>query len=993
MAPKTPRTPVMAGLSAALNLLRTPRSASFGHGELSLKEDEPLVSGNGLASEKCELRIEGMTCGACVESIEGMLRSQPGIYSIKVALLAERGVVEYDPAQWDADKIISEISDIGFDATLIPPTRSDTISLRIYGMTCSSCTSTVEKELGAVPGVTSVSVSLTTELCQVTFDRTMVGPRELVERIEDMGFDAMVSDQEDSTQLRSLARTKEIQEWWTRFKWSLIFAIPVFFVTMIAERIPFLKPIVEHQICRGVYIGDLFALFLTTPAMFWVGQRFFKNAYKSLKHGTATMDVLISLGSSAAYLYSIGAMCFMAANPNLEYHPMVFFDTSTMLIMFVSLGRYLENRAKGKTSAALTDLMALAPSMATIYTDAPACTQEKKIPTELLQVGDTVKLVPGEKIPADGTVLRGTSTVDESAVTGEPVPVLKQIGDSVIGGTLNGLGTFDMTVTRAGKDTALAQIVKLVEEAQTSKAPIQEFTDKVAGYFVPTVISLSLVTFIAWMIISHAVSENDLPALFHRHGASKLAICLQLCISVVVVACPCALGLSTPTAIMVGTGMGAKNGILIKGGRALEASRFIKRIVLDKTGTVTEGKLTVAATVWAPSSDHVDLLSGAGTLSDASLTTKVLGNITRADVIAMVAATEARSEHPLAKAVAMYGKDLLSQSVVAIPEVTIDAFESVTGAGVKATIGLPAGKGQCTIYVGNARFVLQSADAQLPSALAASVSQEEVLGRTSIFVSMVGSSGKPVPVLAIALADAPRPSSAVAIRALQDMGIEVNMMTGDAKGTALAVAKQVGIQPEHVWASMSPKGKASVVTELMEKYGGGVAMVGDGINDSPSLVAASVGIALSSGTSVAIEAADIVLMRSDLLDVVAALHLSRAIFGTIRRNLLWACLYNVLGIPLAMGLFLPLGVSLPPMAAAAAMAFSSVSVVTSSLLLKWWVRPESSLMPGEVLHRESIFDSARSTFGEAWEGFKGLVRGRRDASGYSQLPVEMSESV
>ncbi|KAI0716046.1 copper P-type ATPase CtaA [Cerioporus squamosus] len=983
----------MAGLSAALNLLRTPRTPSFGHVELPLKEDEPLVSGDGLASEKCELRIEGMTCGACVESIEGMLRSQPGIHSIKVALLAERGVVEYDPATWDPDKIISEISDIGFDATLIPPTRSDTISLRIYGMTCSACTSTVEKELGAVPGVTSVSVSLTTELCQVTFDRTMVGPRELVERIEDMGFDAMVSDQEDSTQLRSLARTKEIQEWWTRFKWSLIFAIPVFFITMVAERIPFLKPIVEHQICRGVYVGDLLALFLTTPAMFWVGQRFFKNAYKSLKHGSATMDVLISLGSSAAYLYSLGAMCFMAANPNLEYHPMVFFDTSTMLIMFVSLGRYLENRAKGKTSAALTDLMALAPSMATIYTDAPACTQEKKIPTELLQVGDTVKLVPGEKIPADGTVLRGTSTVDESAVTGEPLPVLKQIGDSVIGGTLNGLGTFDMTVTRAGKDTALAQIVKLVEEAQTSKAPIQAFTDKVAGYFVPTVISLSLFTFIAWMIISHAVSDNDLPALFHRHGASKLAICLQLCISVVVVACPCALGLSTPTAIMVGTGMGAKNGILIKGGRALEASRFIKRIVLDKTGTVTEGRLTVAATIWAPSSDHGDLLSGLGSLDDAPLTTKVLGTITRADVVAMVAATEARSEHPLAKAVAVYGKDLLSKSVVAIPEVTIGAFESVTGAGVKATISLPAGKGQCILYVGNARFVLQSADAQLPSALAAFVSQEEVLGRTSIFVSIVDSSDKPVPVLAIALADAPRPSSAIAIRALQDMGIEVNMMTGDAKGTALAVAKQVGIQPEHVWANMSPKGKASVVTELMEKYGGGVAMVGDGINDSPSLVAASVGIALSSGTSVAIEAADIVLMRSDLLDVVAALHLSRAIFGTIRRNLVWACLYNVLGIPLAMGLFLPLGVSLPPMGAAAAMAFSSVSVVTSSLLLKWWVRPESSLMPGEVLHRETIFDSARATFGEAWEGLKGLVRGRRDASGYSQLPVEMSESV
>ncbi|KAI0709854.1 copper P-type ATPase CtaA [Earliella scabrosa] len=992
MPPRSPITPVMAGLSAALNMLRPPRSPAAGKLELPHSEDEPLVAGEGFAAEKCELRIEGMTCGACVESIEGMLRTQPGIHSVKVALLAERGVVEYDPDVWDADKIINEISDIGFDATLIPPARADTITLRVYGMTCSACTSTVEKELGAMPGVSAVAVSLTTELCQVTFDRTMVGPRELVERIEEMGFDAMVSDHEDSTQLRSLARTKEIQEWFTRFKWSLIFAIPVFFITMIAKKIPFLRPVVEYQIIRGIYVGDLLALFLATPAMFWVGQRFFKNAYKSLKHGTATMDVLISLGSSAAYIYSVGAMAFMACN-DLQYHPMVFFDTSTMLLMFVSLGRYLENRAKGKTSAALTDLMALAPSMATIYTDAPACTQEKKIPTELLQVGDTVKLVPGEKIPADGTVLRGTSTVDESAVTGEPVPVLKQPGDSVIGGTLNGLGTFDMTVTRAGKDTALAQIVKLVEEAQTSKAPIQEFTDKVAGYFVPTVISLSVLTFTAWMIISNALSDSDLPPLFSAHGASKLAVCLQLCISVVVVACPCALGLSTPTAIMVGTGMGAKNGILIKGGRALEASRFIKRIVLDKTGTVTQGKLTVAAIAWAPASDHSDLHSIVGSLDDAPLTTKVLGNVTRADVIAMVAATEARSEHPLAKAVAVYGKELLNKSLVAIPEVVIDTFESVTGAGVKASITLPAGKGPHTVFIGNARFALQSADAQLPTVLAAFVSEAESQGRTPIFVSILGSSGKPAPVLAIALSDAPRPSSIHAIRAFQDMGIEVHMMTGDAKGTALAVAKQVGIRPENVLANMSPKGKASVVTELMEKHGGGVAMVGDGINDSPSLVAASVGIALSSGTSVAIEAADIVLMRSDLLDVVAALHLSRAIFATIRRNLVWACLYNVLGIPLAMGLFLPLGVSLPPMAAAAAMAFSSVSVVTSSLLLKWWVRPESSLMPGEVIQRESVFDSARNALGDAWEGVKALVRGRRDSSGYSQLPVEMSETV
>ncbi|KAI8985695.1 copper P-type ATPase CtaA [Trametes punicea] len=989
----------MAGLSAAFSsILRPPHTPPSGKLELPLSEDEPLVAKSDSGSEKCELRIEGMTCGACVESIEGMLRTQPGIHSVKVALLAERGVVEYDPAIWNPDKIINEISDIGFDATLIPPTRSDTITLRIYGMTCSSCTSTVERELGAMPGVSSVAVSLATETCKVEFDRTMVGPRELVERIEEMGFDAMVSDQEDATQLRSLTRTKEIQEWRSRFQWSLAFAIPVFFITMVAKRIPFLAPIVEHQLWRGIYVGDLLAFLLTTPALGWLGQKFYRNAYKSLKHGSATMDVLIALGTSAAYIYSVGAMLFAAFNRDLDYHPMVFFDTSTMLIMFVSLGRYLENRAKGKTSAALTDLMALAPSMATIYTDAPACTQEKRIPTELVQVGDTVKLVPGDKVPADGTVLRGTSTVDESAVTGEPIPVLKQPGDSVIGGTVNGLGTFDMVVTRAGKDTALAQIVKLVEEAQTSKAPIQAFADKVAGYFVPAVISLSLATFTVWLVISHLMPESALPALFRVHGASKVAVCLQLCISVVVVACPCALGLSTPTAIMVGTGMGAKNGILIKGGRALEASRSIKRIVLDKTGTVTQGKLTVAAIAWAPSSDHSDLQAvgddGRGSLENAPLTTKCLGNVTRADVIAMVAATEARSEHPLAKAVAVYGKELLSKSMVSIPEVTIKSFESVTGAGVQAEVSLSVvAKGQYTVYVGNARYILKDGAAQLPSTLVAFDSEEEQHGRTSIFVALAPSGKPPVPVLAIALSDAPRPSSVYAIKALQDMGLEVNMMTGDAKGTALAVAKQVGIKPENVWANMSPKGKASVVTELMEKYGGGVAMVGDGINDSPSLVAASVGIALGSGTSVAIEAADIVLMRSDLLDVVAALHLARAIFGTIRRNLVWACLYNVLSIPLAMGFFLPLGLSLPPMGAAAAMAFSSVSVVTSSLALKWWVRPESSLMPGETVHRETMLESARNALRDAWDAVRSIGRGRRHLAGYSQLPVEMTEAV
>lgn len=694
-------------------------------------------------------------------------------------------------------------------------------------MTCSSCTSTVETQLSALPGINSVAVSLATETCKVDFDRSLIGPREMVERIEELGFDAMLSDQENATQLRSLTRAKEIQEWRTRFLWALGFAVPVFFFSMIAKRIPGLRELLNHRMCRGIYLGDLIILSLTIPAQFWLGQKFYRNAYKSLKHGSATMDVLVMLGTSAAFFYSFFSMLFAIGNSDPDYRPVVFFDTSTMLIMFVSLGRYMENRAKGKTSAALTDLMSLAPSMATIYTDAPACTQERRIATELVQVGDTVKLVPGEKIPADGTVIKGSSTVDESAVTGEPIPCLKQAGDSVIGGTVNGLGTFDMLVTRAGKDTALAQIVKLVEDAQTSKAPIQAFADKVAGYFVPAVISLAVVTFIVWMIIANLTQTDNLPEMFRHHGASKLAVCLQLCISVVVVvvACPCALGLSTPTAIMVGTGVGAQNGILIKGGRALEASRSIKRIVLDKTGTVTEGKLSVVSSAWAPSEFDDPSRETREAMDDAPLDTMVTAGITRADVIAMISATEARSEHPLAKAVAVYGKDILSKTVVAVSEVTIEAFESITGAGVKATIVLSPSGTKRVVYVGNARFVTPAEDSTLPSALEAFDENSEKLGRTTIFVSIGLPLSQPTPVLAIALSDAPKRSSAQAIHALKRMGIEVNMMTGDSKGTALAIAKQVGIRSDGVWASMSPKGKASVITELIEKTKGGVAMV------------------------------------------------------------------------------------------------------------------------------------------------------------------------
>lgn len=668
-------------------------------------------------------------------------------------------------------------------------------------------------------------------------------------------------------------------------------------------------------------------------------------------------DVLVVLGTSSAFIYSVAAMFFAMFSSDPDYNPQTFFDTSTMLITFVSLGRYIENLAKGKTSAALTDLMALTPSSATIYIDAkmqdgvPDLTgPTRKIPTELVQVGDIVLLVPGEKISADGEVISGSTSVDESMVTGEAIPLPKTVGSQVIGGTVNGLGSITFRVTRAGADTALSQIVKLVEDAQTSKAPIQQFADRVAGFFVPMVITLALLTFSGWMVISALSSTGSLPDVFNSPGSSKFGVCLKLCISVVVVACPCALGLSTPTAVMVGTGVGAQNGILIKGGKALEACKDVRRVVLDKTGTVTEGKMKVTAVAWASSANLTSGTEGlfVDTPQTLSLTTAA-PPLQRHTVLAMLSLAEAKSEHPLAVAVASHGRETLSSARLSPPLGEVVEFDSVTGEGIEARVRLSNGRGEETIRVGKADYVLSSdtksaeafGETQLGSTLRDFEAEQTKAARTVIFVSIIRDSTA-IPVLALALSDSPKPSSKQAIQAFRAMGIQVTMLTGDAVTTAYAIAREVGIDEDEVYASVSPKGKAKIVTDLMARDGGGVAMVGDGINDSPALVAASLGIALSSGTSVAIEAADVVLMRSDLLDVVAALDLGRTIFRKIKANLLWACCYNVLMIPLAMGFLLPWGIHLHPMMAALAMAFSSVSVVLNSLTLR--VSPLSLLL-------------------------------------------------
>lgn len=620
------------------------------------------------------------------------------------------------------------------------------------------------------------------------------------------------SSQSDD-QLASLKKHKETAQWRRTFVISAWFAVPVFVIGMLAMYLPrWLMGWTMWRICTGIYLGDLVCLGLTIPVQFFLARRFYHNAWKAVKHGSATMDVLVVLGTSAAFAYSVFAMVFAMFSDDPEYHPQTFFDTSTMLITFVSLGRYIENLAKGKTSAALTDLMALTPSSATILDGETT----RKIPTELVEVGDVVLVIPGERISADGEVLSGSTSVDESMVTGEVLPVPKSPRSQVIGGTVNGLGTITFRVTRAGADTALSQIVKLVEDAQTSKAPIQQFADRVAGVFVPVVITLALLTFSIWMVIS--MLSSSLPDVFHSPGVSKFGVCLKLCISVVVVACPCALGLSTPTAVMVGTGVGAKNGILIKGGKALEASKDVRRVVLDKTGTVTEGKMKVASVIWAGSSDANDTASLALSTPAAPLQ--------RHSILALLSLSESRSEHPLALAVAAYGGETLASAGLPPPHGEVVEFNSFTGEGVEAVVKLSTGV-QERLRIGKAEFVLsKSAEAgELPQAMSQFQSAQMRAARTVVFVSIVRAG--PIPVLALALADSPKPSSAHAIAALQRMGIIVTMLTGDAEETAKAVAREVGIDEDEVYAGVSPKGKAKIVRDLMERDNGGVAMVSE----------------------------------------------------------------------------------------------------------------------------------------------------------------------
>lgn len=909
--------------------------------------------------------IEGMTCGACTSAIEGGFQGVHGLVQFNISLLAERAVVVHDPMKLSTARILEIIDERGFDGKVLSSQRSSAeqstaskiVQFKVFGLPNSSSATALEDVLRLLPGVVSAVVNLSTSRVSVSHNPSLTGVRTLVEAIENLGYNALLAESDDNNaQLESLAKTREIQEWRRAFWYSLSFAIPVFTISMV---VPMAVPMLDYGSfllwIPGLYLGDVVCLILTIPVQFGIGKRFYISSYKSLKHAAPTMDVLVTLGTSAAFFFSVAAMTVSILFPP-HSRPSTVFETSTMLITFITLGRYLENRAKGQTSKALSRLMSLAPSMATIYADPIAAqraaeewdaatsemsekrsalpeslsgnaAEEKVIPTELIEVGDIVILRPGGQVPADGTVTRGQSYFDESMVTGEAVEILKRQGSELMAGTVNGSGRVDFRVTRAGRDTQLSQIVKLVQEAQTSRAPIQRMADTVAGYFVPTIIALGLLTFTAWMILSHILPASQTPDVFLKpESGGKFMVCLKLCISVIVFACPCALGLSTPTAVMVGTGVGAEQGILVKGGAALETATKITHVIFDKTGTLTMGRMRVA---------------------EAKLEQIWEANDWRRKLWwSLIGLAEMGSEHPISKAIMDAAKaelDIGNESMIAG---SVGDFEAVVGKGVSATVE-PATSAEARrykIHVGNHSYLMSQgitmpADNNSSSAIsfsAVSSGKTPSSGTTQIYTAIDNTYAG-----VLSLADTIKPSAPATILALDRMRITSSLVTGDQYSTAAAVAAQVGIPRTNIHAGASPHQKQKIIKQI-QAQGTVVAMVGDGINDSPALATADIGIALSSGTDVAMEAADIVLMRpEDLLSVTASLHLSRTIFSRIKLNLIWACLYNVLGLPFAMGfgLMLPGHIMMPPMAAGAAMAASSVSVVGSSLLLKFWKRP------------------------------------------------------
>ncbi|KAI5446227.1 copper-transporting ATPase RAN1 [Lathyrus oleraceus] len=860
-----------------------------------------------------QFTIGGMTCAACVNSVEGILRNLPGVKRAVVALATSLGEVEYDPSVISKDDIVNAIEDSGFEASFVQSNEQDKIIFGVVGVYSLIDAQTIEDMLSNMKGVRQFCFDRISGELDVLFDPQVLSPRSLVDGIHEENGKFELHVKSPYTRMAS----KDVEETSNIFRVfisSLLLSVPLFFMKVVCPHIPFMYSLLLRRL--GPFLmGDWVKWALVSVIQFGIGKRFYIAAGRALRNGSTNMDVLIVVGTTTSYVYSVYALLYGALT---GFWSQTYFETSAMLITFVLLGKYLEVLAKGKTSDAIKKLVELAPATALlIINDKDGKSfKEREIDSLLVQPGDTLKTLPGTKIPADGIVTWGSSYVNESMVTGESVPVLKEVNASVIGGTINMHGVLHIKATKVGSDTVLSQIISLVETAQMSKAPIQKFADYVASIFVPTVVSLALLTFLGWYI---AGAVGAYPEEWLTENGNHFVFALMFSISVVVIACPCALGLATPTAVMVGTGVGANNGVLIKGGDALERAQMVKYVIFDKTGTLTQGKASVTSA-------------------------KVFTGMQRGEFLTLVASAEASSEHPLAKAVLAYARHFHffdDSSATTENDVKsgwlfdVTDFSALPGRGVQCSI-----KGR-HILVGNRMLMLEN-DIDISKEVENFVAELEQKAQTGILVSYDN-----ILIGALGVADPLKREASVVIKGLQKMGVIPVMVTGDNWRTANAVAKEVGIQD--VRAEVMPAGKADIVRSF-QNDGSIVAMVGDGINDSPALAAADIGMAIGAGTDVAIEAANFVLMRNNLEDVITAIHLSRKTFDRIRLNYVFAMAYNVVAIPVAAGVLYPsLGIKLPPWVSGACMALSSVSVVCSSLLLKRYRRPILTTVPEIVV--------------------------------------------
>ncbi len=804
------------------------------------------------------LKIEGMTCASCAKAVERATKKLKGVTESNVNFATEKLNISFDETKISVADIQETVKKAGYKAI----TDSTNKILKIEGMTCASCAKAVERATRKLNGVTEANVNYATEKLSISYEPSKIKVSDIKKAIEKAGYKAR--EEETTVDTDKERKEKEMKLLWRKFIISTIFAVPLLYVSMghmVGLPLPdFINPNINP------IAFALTQLLLTLPVII-AGNRFYTVGFKALFKRSPNMDSLIAIGTSAAVLYGVFATVKIFGGHH-EYAHDLYFESAAVIITLITLGKYLEAVSKGKTSEAIKKLMGLAPKTAIVIRSG----KEVEITIEEVEVGDVIVVKPGEKMPVDGEVVEGTTSVDESMLTGESIPVEKNVGDKIIGASINKNGTIKYKATKVGKDTALAQIIKLVEDAQGSKAPIAKLADVISGYFVPIVITLAVISGLAWYFI----------------GGESEIFSLTIFISVLVIACPCALGLATPTAIMVGTGKGAEHGVLIKSGAALETAHKIKTIVFDKTGTITEGKPKVTDVV-------------------------VTNGIKENDLLQLAASAEKGSEHPLGEAIVKGAEEK------GLEFKKIDFFKAIPGHGIEVKID---GK---DILLGNRKLMVES-KISLEN-LEATSHKLAGEGKTPMYIAI---NNKMAGIIAVA--DTVKENSKKAIEKLHQMGIEVAMITGDNKRTAEAIAKQVGI--DRVLAEVLPQDKANEVKKLQAE-GKKVAMVGDGINDAPALAQADIGIAIGSGTDVAMESADIVLMRSDLMDVPTAIQLSKNTIKNIKENLFWAFGYNTLGIPIAMGvLHIFGGPLLNPMIAGAAMSLSSVSVLMNALRLK-----------------------------------------------------------